>query len=102
MASCTAGGLARGMAHGGHNHHDNYEFVNIKGLASASAFSCGLDLHPRDLDPVIHGGHTLKTALGGYIPKFTYLEGLVPSLIISCGQVSHLGNQRSTARNKLT
>ena len=31
--------LAGGMAHGGHIHHENYEFIGIKGLVPASAYS---------------------------------------------------------------
>ena len=90
------------MAHGGHIYHKNYEFIGAKGPAPMSTFSHGPDLHPRDLDPAVHDGHSLGTALGGYIPEFTYLEGLVPSLIIGHGKVSHLGNQRSMAHNELT
>ena len=102
MAPRTADGLARGMAHGGHIRHKNYEFIGAKGPAPTSAFSRGPDLHSGDLDPTVHGGQTLRTALRVCIPEFTYPEGPVPSLITSRGQVSRLGNQRSTARNELT
>ena len=94
--------LAREMAHGGHIYHENYEFIGVKGPAPASAFSRSPDLHSIDLDPMAHSGHTLGTPLGGCIPEFTYPEGLVSSLINGRGQVSRPGNQRSTARNKLT
>jgi hypothetical protein len=67
-----------------------------------STFSHGLDLCPRDLDPVVHGGHTLRTALGGNILEFTYIGGTVPSLITSHGQIFHLGSQSPTAHGKLT
>jgi hypothetical protein len=102
MAPHTVGGLAHGMAHDGHIHHKNYEFISAKGLAPMSAFSRGPDLHPRDLNPVAHGGHTLRTALGGCILEFTYLEGPAPSIITGRGHVSCPGNQRSMARNELT
>ena len=102
MAPRTASGLARGMANGGHIHHKNYEPIGAKGPAPASAYSRGSDLHPGNLDPVAHDGHTLRTPLRGYILEFTYLEGLVPSLVVSRSQTSHLGNQRSMARNELS
>ena len=85
MAPYTTGGLAGGMALGGHIRRENYEFIGVKGPLPTSAFSCGLDLCPRGLDPVIHGEHTFRTLLGGCIPEFTYLEGQEPSLITSCG-----------------
>ena len=72
MAPYPASGLTGGMAHGGHSHRENYEFISVKGPALASTFCRGLDLHPGDLDPAVHGGHTLKTALGGCIPEFSY------------------------------
>jgi hypothetical protein len=59
MAPRTAGGLACRMAHSGHICHKNYEFISAKGLAPTSAFGHGLNLQPRDLDPAVHGGHTL-------------------------------------------
>ena len=49
-----------------------------------------------------YGGHTLRTVLSCCIPEFTYIWGLVPSLIIGHGQVSHLGNQRPMAHGELT
>ena len=79
------------MANNGHIHHKNYELI-----------SRGLDLHPRNLDPAVHGGHTFGTTLGGCILEFTYPEGPAPSLITGHGHVSRPRNQRSMARNKLT
>jgi hypothetical protein len=102
MAPRTVSGLAQGMAHDGHIRRKNYEFIGAKGLAPMSTFSRGPDLHPRDLDPTAHGGHTLRTALRGCILEFTYLEGLAPSIITGRGHVSCPGNQRSMARNELT
>ena len=78
MAPRTVGGLARGMAHDGHIRHENHEFIGVEGLAPMSAFSHGLDLRSRDLDPVAYGGHTLKTALSGSILEFTYIGGQYP------------------------
>jgi hypothetical protein len=63
------------MANGDHIHHENYEPIGAKGLALASAYSLSSDLHPRNLDPNAHGGHTLGTPLRGCILEFTYLEG---------------------------
>jgi hypothetical protein len=65
------------------------------------------DLHPRDLEPVVYGEHTLGTVLSGNIPEFTYtigehahgmthgdciqdlimIGGLVPSHVEDHGQV---------------
>ena len=78
MAYHIACGLTRGMAHGDHIRHKNYEFISAKGPAPTTAFSRGLDLHPRDLDPVVPRGHTLGTALGGCILEFTYVGGQYP------------------------
>ena len=102
MAPRTNGGLARGMAHGSHIYHENYEFIGVKRPAPVSAFSRGQDLRPRDLDPVVYGEHTLKTTLNGSILEFTYIGGAVPSLITSRGQIFHPGSQRPTAHGKLT
>jgi hypothetical protein len=85
MAPHTVGGLAHGMDNNGHIHHKNYEPIGAKGPAPMSAYSHGIDLHPRNLDPTAHDGHTLGTPLGGCIPEFTYTEGPVPSLITGCG-----------------
>jgi hypothetical protein len=81
MAPRTIGGFTRGMAHDSHLHHGNPKFVNVEGPAPMSIFSHSQVLHPRDLDPVAHGRHTLKTTLNGYILEFTYIGRLVPSLI---------------------
>ena len=102
MAPRTAGGLAGRMAHGGHIRRENYEFIDVKGPTPASALGRGPNFHPSDLDPVVHGGHTLRAALGGCIPEFTYPEGPVPSLTTGRCQFSRLGNQRPTAHNELT
>ena len=75
MAPRTVSGFARVMAHGGHIHHGNPEFIDIKGPAPTSAFGRGLDLHPGDLDPMAYGRHTLGTALRGCMPEFTYMQG---------------------------
>jgi hypothetical protein len=102
MAPCTVGGLARRMAHGGHIHHENYEFISTEGSAPTSAFSHGRDLRPGDLDPAFQGRHTLKIALSDSIPEFTYIGGLVPSLITSHGQIFHPGIRRPMAHGRLT
>jgi hypothetical protein len=101
MAPHTADGLASRMAHGGHIHCENYGFIDANGPASTSTFSHSLGLHLRNLGPVAHGGQTPRTTHGGCISEYTYLEGLVPSLIASHGQVSHLRNQRTTAHDEL-
>jgi hypothetical protein len=102
MAPRTNGGLAREIAHGGNTHHENYEFIGVRGPAPASAFSCVPDLCSRDLDPAVYGGHTLGTALSGSILEFTYIGGPVPSLATGHGQVFHPGSQRPMAHGKLT
>ena len=102
IAPRTAGGLAGGMALGGHIRRENYEFIGVKGPAPASALGRGPDFHPSDLDPVVHGGHTLRTALGGCIPEFACPEGLVPSLTTGRCQFSRPGNQRPMSHNELT
>ena len=83
MAPHIVGGLACGMAHGGHIRHENYEFIGIEGPAPVSASSCGPDLYTRDLDPVDYGGHTLGTAHGGCILEFTYVGGQGPLLSLA-------------------
>ena len=88
MAPHTTGELDGGMAHRGHIRRKKYEFISVKGPAPASAYSHGSDLHPRNLDPTAHGGHTLGTPLGGCILEVTYPEGPIHSLIAGCGQVS--------------
>jgi len=80
------------MAHGGHILHENHEFTGVEGPVPTFTFSHGPDLHPRDLDPVAYGGHTIGTALCGSILEFTYIGGPVPSIITSHGQVFYLGN----------
>jgi hypothetical protein len=90
------------MAHDGHIRNKNYEFIGTKGPAPMFAFSHALDLHFRDLDPVVYGGHTLGTALSGSILEFTYIGGSVPSLATSHGQIFHLGSQMPVAQGKLT
>ena len=78
MSPRTIGGFAHGMAHDGHIHHENHEFTGAEGPVPMFTFSRGLDLHPRDLDPVAYGGHTIGTALCGSILEFTYIGGQYP------------------------
>ena len=85
MAPHTTGGLTRGMAHGSHICHENYQFNDIEAPAPTFALSHGLDLRSRDLGLVVHGGHTLRTALRGCILECTYVGGLVSSLVTSHG-----------------
>jgi hypothetical protein len=90
------------MAHSSHIRHKNYEFTDVGGLAPAFAFSCGPDLLIRDLDPMVYGEYTLRITLSGSILEFTYVEGPVPSLITSHGQIFHPGSQRPTEHGELT
>jgi hypothetical protein len=92
MAPHTAGGLAGGMALGGHIRRKNYEFTSIKGPALTTAHGYDPNLCHRDPGHVAHNGHTLKTASGGSILEFTYPEGLVPTLTTGRGQASHSRN----------
>ena len=80
----------------------NHVVNHTKGPTPASALSCDPDLRPEGLDPAIHGGHTLRTALGGCIPECTHVRGLVPSLITGHGRGLHLGNQMTMAHGDLT
>jgi hypothetical protein len=89
------------MAYDSHIHHENYRFIDANELAPTPAFSRSSDLPLRNLGPVAHGGHTPKTALGGYIPECTYPERPVPSLVISYGQASRPRNQRTMAHDEL-
>ena len=102
MTPRTTGGLAGGMVHDGHICRKNYEFISIKGPTPATARGYDPNLYHRDLGHVARNGHTLGTASDGSILEFTYPEGPVPSLTIGRGQASRSGNQRSTARNKLS
>ena len=63
MAPRTNGRLARGVAHDGHIHHENYEFTGVEGTTPVSVFSHILDLRSRDLDLAVYGRHALRTAL---------------------------------------
>jgi hypothetical protein len=89
------------MAHGSHICYENYEFISIKRPTPVSALSRSLDLRPEDPDPVAHGEHTLETTLGGCIPEFTNVGGLIPSPITSQGQDFHPGSQRPMAHGEL-
>ena len=102
MAPRTVDELTGGMVHDGHIRHKNYEFISIKGPAPASARGYNPNLCHGDPGHIARSGLTLGTTFDGSILEFTYPEGPVPSLIAGHSQVSHLGNQRSTARNKLT
>ena len=101
MAPHTIGGLAHGMAHGGHIRHKNYEFTSIKGLAPVFALSHGPYLHLGDLDSMVHGGHTLRITLRGCILEFTCIGGLAPSHVTGHGLDFRLGSQRSVAHGEL-
>ena len=102
MAPLTTGGLAGGMAHGSHIHHETYGFIGANRPTPTSAFNRILDLRPGDLDPAVYGGHTFRTILSDSILEFTYIGRLEPSLITDHGQVFHLGSQKTMAHDKLT
>ena len=102
MAPRTIGGLAGGMAHGGHIRCENYEFAGIGGPAPTSAYSRCRSLRHGDLGLMAHGGYTLRTTPGGSISEFTYIVGPVPSLVTSHGQVLHPRGRRPMAFDKLT
>jgi hypothetical protein len=102
MAPRIVSGLARGMAHDDHIYHENYEFISAGGPAPESAFRRAPDLHFGDLDHVVYGGRTLRTALGGSILEFTYTGGPVPSFTIGHDQVFHPRRQRPMAQGELT
>jgi hypothetical protein len=101
MAPHTTSGLTGGMARGGRIHCENYGFIGANGPVLVSAISHSPDLHHENLSSMAYGGHTPRNALGDYIPYFTYLEGLVPSLVTNHGQVSHLSKQRTMAHDEL-
>ena len=92
MAPRIAGGLTGGMTRGGHIHRENYGFIDAKGPAPVSAISHNPILHLGNLGPMVCGGHTTGTTLGGCIPEFTDPEGLVPSLVASRSQVARPRN----------
>ena len=102
MATRTASGFARGMAHDSNIRHENYEFIGNEGPAPVSALSHGSDLRSRDLGPEVHGGHTLGTTLEGCILECTYVRGPISSLITGQGRDFRLGSQRPMAHGKLT
>ena len=66
------------MAHGGHIHHENYEFIGVKGPAPMPVYSHDPNLHNGNMGPVAHGGHTFRTTPGGSIPEFTYMGSQYP------------------------
>jgi hypothetical protein len=94
--------LTRGMASTSHILSRNHAVNLTKGPVPVSALGHGPYIHFKNLRPMAHGRHTLKTALGGCISEFIYLEGPEPSLVISRGQVSRSGNERTTAHDELT
>jgi hypothetical protein len=51
---------------------------------------------------MFHGRHTLRIALSTSILEFTYIGGLVPSLVTSHGQIFHPGIWRPMAHGRLT
>jgi hypothetical protein len=55
------------MACGGHIHREKNEFIGANGPAPASTIRHSPDLHLGNLSSTAYGGHTLGTALGGYI-----------------------------------
>jgi hypothetical protein len=50
---------------------------------------------------MIHGRHTPGTAIGGCIPEFAYVGGLISSSITGQGQEFHPGSQRPMAHGEL-
>ena len=54
------------------------------------------------MDPVVHDGHTLETALRGCILEFTSIGGLAPSVITGHDQDFHPGSLRPVAHGELT
>ena len=101
MAPRTVGGLAIGMAHGGHIHSENYEFTSIKGPTPMSSYGHGPNLRHGDLGYVSRHRHTLRTAPGGCILEFTYMGGPTPSLATDRSQDFHPESQRHVAQRAL-
>jgi hypothetical protein len=95
-------GLARGMAHDSHIHHENYEFIDVEGSVPVPAFSRGPNLRSGELDPAVYDELTLGIAVRGSILEPTYIRGPLPSLVTNRGQVFRLGKQRSKACDELT
>jgi hypothetical protein len=62
MAPRTFDGLAHETTSGGRICHGIPEFANVDGLAPTFAFSPGQVLHPRVLDSVVYGRHSLRMA----------------------------------------
>jgi len=102
MAPRNVGELASGMAHDGHIHRKNHEFISIEGLAPMSTFSHSPDLRSRDLDPMAYGRHTLGTAHGGRIQKLTMTGGPTPSHVEDHDQVPHFGNPEPSGHSGQT
>ena len=75
------------MASTGHILLGNHEVIHTNGSAPIT---------------VVYGGHTLRTALGISIPKFTYIGGPVPSLATSHGQIFNLRSQMPVAQGEFT
>ena len=64
MAPLTTGGLAGGMAHGSHIHHETYGFIGANRPTPTSAFSRSLDFHLRNLGAMVHSGTLLELPTG--------------------------------------
>jgi hypothetical protein len=80
------------MVSTGHIILGNNVINHTKGPAPTSATGHGLKLHLRSLGLTTYDGHTPGTALEGYIPELTYLEGPVPSVIAGHGHFSRPGH----------
>ena len=102
MAPCTNGGLAHGMAHGGHIHLENYEFTGVGGLATTSTFSHVPDLRIRDLDLWSMVDTLSKLSSVAASQSLPTYGGPVPSLITSHDQIFHLESQRPMDHGEIT
>ena len=90
------------MTSTGHILLGNHMVNRTEGPMPTSTLSCDLDLHPKGLDPAVHGEHTLGTTLGGCIPEYTRMRNPMPSLITGHSQDFHLGCQTAMVHGDLT
>jgi hypothetical protein len=67
--------LSHGTACNGRTHHENHEFIDIRGPVPSIASGHGRILHSGALDSMVYGIHARGTPHGGCIRELTTTGG---------------------------